>query len=63
MPQRPRPFVVSMTTVIVGFPAPPPGRTADAKGAVYSNLKHLAEKRGGEWKILVSQNTFLPPPK
>jgi hypothetical protein len=45
----------------VRFPTPPPGGTADAKGNVYANLKHVAERRGNDWKILASQNTFLPP--
>lgn len=54
-------MVVDIMVVVRGFPAPPPGGTADADGAVRSNLKHLAEKRGNEWKILVSQNTFLQP--
>jgi uncharacterized protein (TIGR02246 family) len=56
-------MVVDITATVAGLPAPPPGGTADAKGAVYSNLKHVAERRGDEWKILVSQNTFIPPPK
>lgn len=60
-PVSPTLMVVDITAVVRGFPAPPPGGTADADGAVRSNLKHLAEKRGGEWKILVSQNTFLQP--
>jgi uncharacterized protein (TIGR02246 family) len=60
-PVSPTLMVVDITAVVRGFPAPPPGGTADANGAVHSNLKHLAEKRGNEWKILVSQNTFLQP--
>jgi uncharacterized protein (TIGR02246 family) len=62
-PVSPTLMVVDITAVISGFPAPPPGATADTNGAVHSNLKHLAEKRGNEWKILVSQNTFLSPPR
>lgn len=62
-PVSPTLMVVDINAVIDGFPAPPPGATADSNGAVYSNLKHLAQKRGNEWKILVSQNTFLPPPR
>ena len=54
-------MVVDITVVVSGFPAPPPGGTADAKGNVYANLKHVAERRGNDWKILASQNTFLPP--
>jgi uncharacterized protein (TIGR02246 family) len=60
-PLSPTLMVVDITVVVSGFPAPPPGGTADAKGNVYANLKHVAERRGNEWKILVSQNTFLPP--
>jgi uncharacterized protein (TIGR02246 family) len=54
-------MVVDITVVVSGFPAPPPGGTADAKGHVYANPKHVAERRGNDWRILVSQNTFLPP--
>src|SRR5436190_17558127 len=62
-PVSPTLMVVDITTVVTGFPAAPPGGTADANGAVHSNLKHLAEKRGNDWKILVSQNTFIQPAK
>ena len=62
-PLSPTLMVVDIATVVKGFPAPPPGGTADANGVVYSNLKHVAEKRGSDWKILASQNTFQPPPK
>jgi uncharacterized protein (TIGR02246 family) len=62
-PLSPTLMVVDITSVISGFPAPPPGGTAGPDGRVYSNLKHVAEKRGNEWKIVTSQNTFMPPPK
>jgi uncharacterized protein (TIGR02246 family) len=61
-PLSPTLMVVDITAVITGFPAPPPGGSADAEGRVYSNLKHVVEMRGGEWKISASQNTFIPPP-
>jgi uncharacterized protein (TIGR02246 family) len=60
-PVSPTLMVVDITVLGRGFTAPPPGGTADANGALHSNLKHLAEMRGNEWKILVSQNTFLQP--
>lgn len=62
-PLSPTLMVIDITSVVRGFPAQPPGGTADANGVVYSNLKHVAEKRGDQWKILVSQNTFQAPPK
>lgn len=62
-PLSPTLLVMDITVVVSGFPGPPPGATADARGDVYTNLKHVAERRGEEWKILVSQNTFLPPPQ
>ena len=44
-----------------GFPIPP-GESGD--GSITARLKHVIEKRGGEWKIVASQNTFVtgPPP-
>ena len=61
-PLSPTLMVVDITARISGFPGPPPGCIAAANGDVYSNLKHAAERRGDDWKILVSQNTCLPPP-
>jgi len=58
-PLSPTLMVVDITTTVAGFPRLPPGARADAQGRVFSNLKHVVEKRAGEWKILASQNTFI----
>ena len=54
---------VSPTTAVVdleisgnGFPVPP-GRKGD--GSIATRLKHVIERRGAEWKIAASQNTFV----
>jgi len=49
-------FVVDIDTAATGFSPPPPGAKA---GIVKSRLKHMVERRGGVWKILTSQNTFV----
>lgn len=55
-------MVADITAVICGFAQMPPGARPDAKGCVWSNLKHVVEKRGPDWKIVASQNTFMAPP-
>jgi uncharacterized protein (TIGR02246 family) len=62
-PLSARLMVTDITAVICGFAALPPGARPDTKGCVWSNLKHVVEKRGPDWKIVASQNTFLAPPK
>jgi uncharacterized protein (TIGR02246 family) len=61
-PLSPTLMVVDIKVRVSGLPSPPPGAIAASNGDVYSNLKHVAERRGDDWKILVSQNTFQPPP-
>jgi uncharacterized protein (TIGR02246 family) len=39
-----------------GFPVPPGDVGA---GKITARLKHVIEKRGGDWKIAASQNTFV----
>jgi uncharacterized protein (TIGR02246 family) len=39
-----------------GFPVPPGG---PGDGNITARLKHVIEKRGAEWKIAASQNTFV----
>ena len=56
-------MIVDIVTTVCGFTQLPPGARGDSRGCVWSNLKHVAEKRGGEWKIFASQNTFAPPPE
>lgn len=49
-------FVVDIDTAATGFSPPPPGAP---NGVVQTRLKHVVEKRHGQWKILTSQNTFV----
>lgn len=61
-PLSDRLMVVDITATVCGFSQLPLGARADAQGCVWSNLKHVVEKRGSEWKIIASQNTFTRPP-
>lgn len=38
---------------------PPPG--APPNGVIKTHLKHILEKRHGEWKVVAAQNTFIAP--
>ena len=49
-------FIVDIDTAADGFSPPPPGAP---DGIVRTRLKHVVEKRIGQWKILASQNTFV----
>jgi uncharacterized protein (TIGR02246 family) len=40
-------------------PTPPGILVTD--GTVHAHLKHVMEKRNGEWKVLAAQNTFYSP--
>ena len=57
-PLSPVLMVVDLDVAVIGFSPPPPG-AADADGTVQARLKHVVEKRGDEWKIIASQNTFV----
>ncbi|HKU92652.1 MAG TPA: SgcJ/EcaC family oxidoreductase [Sphingomicrobium sp.] len=58
-------MVVDLEVAVAGFIPAPPGTAAAEVGMVRANLKHVAEMRAGEWKIVASQNTFVaaPPPQ
>lgn len=49
-------FIVDIDTAADGFSPPPPGAP---DGIVRTRLKHVVERRNGQWKILASQNTFV----
>lgn len=49
-------FVVDIDTSATGFSPPPPGAP---NGIVRTRLKHVVERRNGDWKIVSSQNTFV----
>lgn len=57
-------MVVDLDVDVTGFSPAPPGAAVDADGTVKAHLKHVVEKRAGDWKIAASQNTFvaaMPP--
>ena len=49
-------LVVDIDTSATGFAPPPKGAP---NGIVQTRLKHVVQKRNGEWKIVSSQNTFI----
>ncbi|WP_158258071.1 SgcJ/EcaC family oxidoreductase [Sphingopyxis lindanitolerans] len=53
-------FIVDIDTAASGFSPPPPGAP---NGVVRTRLKHVVQRRNGEWKILASQNTFVAGPR
>lgn len=53
-------LIVDIDTAASGFSPPPPGAP---DGIVRTRLKHVVQKRGGEWRILASQNTFVAAPR
>ena len=61
-PLNSRVMVVDLNVVVAGFA--PPGAARNASGQIQARPKHVVEQRGGEWKIVASQNTLvagLPP--
>ena len=56
-PLSPTLMVADLDIEVMGFSPPPPG--ASASGVVQTHLKHVVEKRGSQWKIVASQNTFI----
>lgn len=54
--------VVDLAVSVAGFSPPPPGAEAGADGKVETRLKHVVEKRGTDWKVIASQNTFVAGP-
>lgn len=55
-------MVVDFDVTVAGFSPPPPGASSFPDGSVRTHLKHVAEKRGEDWKIVASQNTFMAAP-
>jgi uncharacterized protein (TIGR02246 family) len=52
-------MVVDLDVDVAGFSPAPPGAAVHAGGKVKAHLKHVVEKRAGDWKVAASQNTFL----
>jgi uncharacterized protein (TIGR02246 family) len=51
-------MIVDFDAEVSGVRQLPPGGTPGANGNLCSHLKHVMEKRSGEWKVLSAQNTF-----
>lgn len=57
-------MVLDLDVDVAGFSPAPPGAAVQGDGKVKARLKHVVEKRAGDWKIAASQNTFvaaMPP--
>jgi uncharacterized protein (TIGR02246 family) len=52
-------MVVDLEVDVAGFSPAPPGAAVHGDGKVKARLKHVVEKRAGDWKIAASQNTFV----
>lgn len=50
-------IIVDFDTELSHIQHPPPG--APASGVIKTHLKHILEKRKGEWKVVAAQNTFI----
>ena len=55
-------MVLDLEVDVRGFSPSPPGAMSDINGTVKARLKHVVERRNGEWKIAASQNTFVAAP-
>ena len=58
-PLSPTLMVVDLDITVRGFEPPPPGASVLTDGSLHTRLKHVVEKRGEDWKIIASQNTFV----
>lgn len=54
-------MVLDLDVDVKGFAPSPPGAATHADGTLKAHLKHVVEKRDGDWKIVASQNTFVAP--
>jgi uncharacterized protein (TIGR02246 family) len=52
-------MVVDLEVDVAGFSPAPPGAAVQDDGNVKARLKHVVERRAGDWKIAASQNTFV----
>ncbi len=49
-------IIVDFDPVLTGIAQPPPGAKSNT---IRTHLKHILEKRHGEWKVVAAQNTFI----
>jgi uncharacterized protein (TIGR02246 family) len=55
----PNHIIVDFDPELSHIQKPPPG--APPNGVIKTHLKHILEKRHGEWKVVAAQNTFIAP--
>lgn len=55
----PNHIIVDINTELSGAREFPPGSQNQRNNVIKAHLKHILEKRNGEWKVLSAQNTYI----
>lgn len=55
----PNHIIVDFDTELSNVREQPPGNQNQGKNVLRTHLKHVLEKRTGQWKVLSAQNTFI----
>ena len=55
----PNHIIVDFDTALSDIQEGPPGSQSQGNHALRTHLKHILEKRNGQWKVLSAQNTFI----
>jgi len=55
----PNHIIVDFDTELAGVRELPPGSQNLGNNVLRTRLKHILEKRNGQWKVLSAQNTFI----
>jgi uncharacterized protein (TIGR02246 family) len=55
----PNHITVDINTELSGAREFPPGSQTHGNNMIRAHLKHILEKRNGEWKVLSAQNTYI----
>jgi hypothetical protein len=55
----PNHIIVDFDTDLSGVREPPRGSQNQSNNVIRTHLKHILEKRKGQWKVLFAQNTFI----
>lgn len=55
----PRHMIVDLDLQLKAAKQLPPGAQLSPAGTVDTHLKHIMEKRNGQWKVISAQNTFI----
>jgi hypothetical protein len=51
--------LVDFDAYLFGVHTGPPGAARSPAGVLVAHLKHIVEKRNGEWRVLFAQNTLV----